>query len=146
MNMITVANKKTFTGADGHVAYIGRSRAGEPRNPLGNPFPVAGKGRWTPQTEAACALLLRAAPEFSAQVDQARAAGGFEQGRAAAIFLPYLRAAWQRDPDIRAALKALADIYRQGTPITLVCWCAPSPCHGDAVAQAIRGIAAQERA
>lgn len=146
MSMITVANKKTFTGAGGHVAYIGRSRAGEPRNPLGNPFPVTGKGRWTPQTEAACTLLLRHAPDFAAQVNQARAAGGFEQGGAAAIFLPYLRAAWQHDADIRAALTALADLHRRGTPITLVCWCAPNPCHGDAVAQAIRGIAALERA
>lgn len=141
---VRVANHRTVTLQTGETqVYVGRSRAHEARNPLGNPFPVTGKGRWTRDTDEACALLVRHHPDMQAQVDAARRAGGWAHGEAAAIYLPYLRACYAARNDVAAALDRLALDLRSGKRLVLVCWCAPRPCHADAIRQAITALAAR---
>lgn len=37
-------------------------------------------------------------------------------------------------------IKRLRERHAAGENLVLVCWCAPAPCHGDVIAQAIRGV------
>lgn len=43
----------------------------------------------------------------------------------------------QSDTPAYQELRRLAGLVKQGTKITLACWCSPNPCHGDAVKSAI---------
>ena len=51
---------------------------------------------------------------------------------------------WSRDPDIdHSAFNELIRITRlvkSGKNVRLVCWCAPSPCHGDIIIRAINWL------
>ena len=55
-----------------------------------------------------------------------------------------LRRAWRTGSPAKAELLRLADLYRQARALTLICWCAPHPCHAGVVAQAIYEIAGEE--
>lgn len=52
----------------------------------------------------------------------------------------WLRAQYKTNPRVRSALESLAARSRAGEHLALQCWCAPLPCHGDVIAEAIAGI------
>ncbi len=54
-----------------------------------------------------------------------------------------LRYAWMHGGPAKDELLRLADLYQSGSLAALVCWCAPLPCHGDVVLQALREIAGE---
>lgn len=46
----------------------------------------------------------------------------------------------RKDPEVMAELTRLFRKAQQG-PLTLVCWCAPGPCHGDVVKKVLERTA-----
>lgn len=48
------------------------------------------------------------------------------------------------EPSVADELQRLAAIAEQGD-LTLVCWCAPHPCHGDVIAEVLRAMTNGER-
>ena len=52
----------------------------------------------------------------------------------------WLRQQWQRQGEVRAALLQLARRYQEQGEITLLCWCAPRPCHAEVIREAVLGI------
>lgn len=54
----------------------------------------------------------------------------------------WLRDQWRKGTPAKAELIRLAKLYKAGQPLSLVCWCAPLPCHGHVLARAIPLIAA----
>jgi hypothetical protein len=65
-----------------------------------------------------------------------------EYTRAASVekYLVWLRAEYTKRGAVYAALNALADRVARGEHITLICCCAPLPCHGDQIKRAVLGI------
>jgi len=66
-------------------------------------------------------------------------------GRQKAIRL-YRQWLWDRIKErgeVYAELKRLAEIVKQGD-LTLICWCAPDPCHGDQVKRSIEWLNSTE--
>ena len=43
-------------------------------------------------------------------------------------------------PVLHAAFKCLVERYYRTGTLTLICWCAPEPCHGDTLAKIIKEI------
>lgn len=41
---------------------------------------------------------------------------------------------------VKAELLRLAKLYRENGELQLLCWCAPKPCHGEVIAEAIENI------
>lgn len=126
-----------------HEVYSGRTGAQQAPNPLGNPFPVTGKGRWTRQTDEACKLLLTAFEgaayeAMRAELLLARSLGGFPQGRAVEIYGGYLDVCLRdaRHP-LTIAVNALAQRLARGEHLVLTCWCAPLRCHADKLRERI---------
>ena len=125
--------------------YVGRGKAPEGfvSAGLGNPLPVRGKGIWTPATEVACAVVNQEDPKQRHLIDHARQLQGFEQGEAARLYLSYLRARCRVGSPERRVILGLARRLRAGESIALGCWCAPAPCHADAVRRAVVGYASR---
>jgi hypothetical protein len=55
----------------------------------------------------------------------------------------WLREQWLKKTPVRAELIRLAQLHKAGQKLSLVCWCAPLPCHGHVLARAIPLIAAK---
>lgn len=49
----------------------------------------------------------------------------------------WLKEQWVRGERAHYELKRLIKMYLAGQDITLICWCAPLPCHGDVIKAAI---------
>jgi len=45
-----------------------------------------------------------------------------------------------RDPKVTEELWRLLDLAKRPEGVTLLCWCAPKPCHGDVIASALRWL------
>jgi Domain of unknown function (DUF4326) len=56
----------------------------------------------------------------------------------------WLRAQWRHGGAVRQELERLAAKYRRDGPLTLLCWCAPRPCHADVIREAVLGMCAKE--
>jgi hypothetical protein len=57
----------------------------------------------------------------------------------------WLRAQWRRGGAVWQELERLAAQYRRDGPLTLLCWCAPLPCHADVVREAVLALAKGDR-
>lgn len=55
-------------------------------------------------------------------------------------FHTYLQEEYRKRREVFNELMRLVDIIKSGQNLYLICFCAPKPCHGDIIAQAIRGI------
>lgn len=53
----------------------------------------------------------------------------------------WLREEYKKRGEVYTILNTLASKHKRGENIQLVCWCAPKPCHGDVVKDAIEKIA-----
>lgn len=91
--------------------YIGRSRKGEPRNPLGNPFPIERFGR------VGCINLFEA--EFKEVMTYSHDTNHFDYD------------------EVVRALNGIVEIHNEYGDVNLVCWCAPLKCHGTVIANYI---------
>jgi hypothetical protein len=49
----------------------------------------------------------------------------------------WLRVQWRKQGTVRRELECLAAKYRRDGQLTLLCWCAPLPCHADVVREAV---------
>ena len=56
----------------------------------------------------------------------------------------WLRQQWRRGGAVRQELERLAAKYRRDGQLTLLCWCAPLPCHADVIREAVLGMCAKE--
>lgn len=56
----------------------------------------------------------------------------------------WLREQYISNPLITKELQRLADLFKAGKHINLVCWCAPKECHGDVIKDAIEKIAGRQ--
>jgi Domain of unknown function (DUF4326) len=56
----------------------------------------------------------------------------------------WLRQQWRRGGAVRQELERLAAQYRRDGQLTLLCWCAPRPCHAEVIREAVLGICAKE--
>lgn len=66
---------------------------------------------------------------------------GEEPGATLTKYKAWLNLQWKtQNPKVIYALKLLATIYRNEGELTLMCWCAPNPCHADIVAEAVQAI------
>ena len=58
-----------------------------------------------------------------------------------------LREQYRHDGAVRRALRQLAMRYLTDGALTLICWCAPQPCHAEVIRDAVLGmVQARERA
>ena len=57
-------------------------------------------------------------------------------------YLGWLRNEWRRNGPAKTELLRLAEIAKHGD-LELTCWCAPAPCHGNVIADAIEKINAK---
>lgn len=57
-----------------------------------------------------------------------------------ATYRDWLREQWRLRGPAREALYVLAREYARTGSLTLVCWCAPRPCHAEVIRDAIIGI------
>ena len=59
----------------------------------------------------------------------------------------WLREQYRHDGAVRRALRQLAMRYLTDGALTLICWCAPQPCHAEVIRDAVLGMVhAWERA
>jgi hypothetical protein len=59
----------------------------------------------------------------------------------------WLREQYRHDGAVRRALRQLAMRYLTDGALTLICWCAPQPCHAEVIRDAVLGmVQARERA
>ena len=59
----------------------------------------------------------------------------------------WLREQYRHDGAVRRALRTLAMRYLTEGTLTLICWCAPQPCHAEVIRDAVLGMVhARERA
>lgn len=63
-----------------------------------------------------------------------------ERAEVIAKYHKYLGHQWNHQTDVWKAVKALAERAANGEHLALQCWCAPLPCHGDVLVQAIEWI------
>lgn len=59
------------------------------------------------------------------------------------VIAKYKKWLWQQlqsETPAKKELLRLARVYAKQHRITLVCWCAPDPCHGDVIASALEQI------
>ena len=61
-----------------------------------------------------------------------------------ALYRLWLRQQWHRGGAVRQELERLAAKYRRDGQLTLLCWCAPRPCHADVIREAVLGMCAKE--
>jgi hypothetical protein len=61
-----------------------------------------------------------------------------------ARYRAWLRRQWRQGGPVRGELERLAAKYRRDGRLTLLCWCAPLPCHADVIREAVLGICAKE--
>jgi hypothetical protein len=57
-----------------------------------------------------------------------------------ARYRTWLRQQWQARGAVRQELERLAAQYRGEGQLTLLCWCAPQPCHADVVREAVLAL------
>lgn len=55
----------------------------------------------------------------------------------------WLREEWKKEGAVHKELLKLAHEYKSRGSLTLVCWCAPLPCHGDFIKHAIETLVAK---
>ena len=59
----------------------------------------------------------------------------------------WLREQYRHDGAVRRALRQLTMRYLTDGALTLICWCAPQPCHAEVIRDAVLGmVQARERA
>jgi hypothetical protein len=58
-----------------------------------------------------------------------------------AMFRKWLWKQMQSDTEQHKEVLRLAELHKNGTDLTLVCWCKPKPCHGDVIKRAIEYLA-----
>ena len=59
----------------------------------------------------------------------------------------WLREQYRHDGAVRRALRQLVMRYLTDGALTLICWCAPQPCHAEVIRDAVLGmVQARERA
>lgn len=109
---ISVVNTTTRDGV-----YIGRKFAGNPASPLANPFPLA-KGA---NDKARDRSIVNYKGHLNRAIDRAQDGTGSAE-----------------DWAICQELDRLVVLARQG-PLQLRCWCAPKACHGEYIADLVRG-------
>lgn len=56
------------------------------------------------------------------------------------LYRAWLRRQWKEHKPARRELIKLARDLKVYGKLRLVCWCKPLPCHGDVIAEAVRGI------
>ena len=52
----------------------------------------------------------------------------------------WLREQYAHNPTVRQQLEAWARQHQSGRDLIFVCWCAPFPCHGDVIKDAVEKI------
>jgi hypothetical protein len=65
--------------------------------------------------------------------------------KAIEAYQEWLRERYREGGKVRDELERLVDLYLMHGALVLVCWCAPQPCHGDVIADALRKLANQRR-
>lgn len=63
--------------------------------------------------------------------------GEGDRERVIAQYKEWLKDEYQRNSSIRKMLRAMADTQED---LILICWCAPKPCHGDVIKDAVLSI------
>jgi uncharacterized protein DUF4326 len=63
------------------------------------------------------------------------------QEHVVALYRLWLRKQWRHGGAVRQELERLAATYRRDGQLTLLCWCAPLPCHADVVREAVLALA-----
>jgi Domain of unknown function (DUF4326) len=63
------------------------------------------------------------------------------QAHVVALYRLRLRQQWRCGGAVRQELERLAAKYRRDGRLTLLCWCAPLPCHADVVREAVLALA-----
>ena len=107
--MITVVNRRTYTGSwDKTVVYVGQPSV------LGNPF-------------THLAVANTKAEHHVATREEA--ISSYRVWLEAALRVPFSEG--------RVAFQTLVDLYWRHGSLTLVCWCAPLPCHADVLAEEV---------
>lgn len=138
---IIVTNVRCLVPAGFSAVYIGRAMPGKEASVFGNPLPLVGK-KWTPEAQAWSAWLADSKHEQVAAIaTQAVQRRGYTQGSAAKLYRLVLREQVRRGDVQKDALVELAARLRGGEGLALQCWCAPHPCHGDVVRDAVLGYA-----
>lgn len=71
-----------------------------------------------------------------------------QDGTREEVIQKFRRDLWERmkrgDVDVTQELDVLVHRHLTGEDLTLVCWCAPAPCHGDVIKAAIEYLARRE--
>jgi len=124
--MLRVENGKTFGWSSSAVerwvggVYIGRANPahGLTGSPLANPFVVGKDGERRVVVEKYRRWLWE-------QVKEWRATG--------------------KQTPVTTALNDLVEQVKAGKDITLICWCAPLPCHGDVIVSAVNWLIQEGR-
>ena len=63
------------------------------------------------------------------------------RGDALELYKQWLNLQWKtNNRPVIDELFRLADILKEHGSLTLICWCAPAPCHGDLIAKAVKNI------
>jgi len=62
------------------------------------------------------------------------------QEHVVALYRLWLRKQWRRGGAVRQEIERLAAKYRHDGQLTLLCWCAPLPCHADVVREAVLAL------
>ena len=62
-----------------------------------------------------------------------------------ARYRAWLRRQWRQGGPVRRELERLAAKYRRDGQLTLLCWCAPLPCHADVVREAVLALVKGDR-
>ena len=107
--MITVVNRRTYTGPwDETVVYVGRP------TPLGNPF-------------THLAVAHTKAEHHVATREEA--ISSYRVWLRTALRVPFSEG--------RVAFQTLVDLRFRHGHLTLVCWCAPLPCHAHVLAEEV---------
>jgi hypothetical protein len=69
---------------------------------------------------------------------------GQDRDTCIALYRTWLRDQWRQRRLAKTMLRQLARQYQQTGHLVLICSCAPRPCHGDVIREAILAICAQE--
>jgi len=67
------------------------------------------------------------------------------QEHVVSLYRLWLRKQWRCGGAVRQELERLAAKYRRDGRLTLLCWCAPRPCHADVVREAVLALAKGDR-
>lgn len=132
------------------IDYVGRDFAGWAGSPLGNPFPVIGKGWNARSREAADFVIAHGDREQREAAEAAIAQRGCPQGEAVALYRHWLKLKLKVEPagTIAAELMRLAELNKRSIEaargvLKLGCWCHPNACHADVIADAVALLTAR---